>query len=127
MHAAKSFRTVLMAVTLSALFASVIPAQTPARSAAEYGPGADVKLVAPFATPSARNRSQVVGWPAGRKPVAPPGFQVDLYADRLNAPRWTYVLPNGDVLAALSLDGRILLLRDGNQDGRPETRADFLT
>ena len=125
MRFANTLFQALIAVAAPTLFATAALAQQ--RSAAEYGPGDEVKLVAPFSTPSARNRSKVVGWPAGRKPTAPPGFQVDLYADNLEAPRWTYVLPNGDVLAALSLDGRIVLLRDGNQDGRPETRADFLT
>jgi len=127
MRFANTLFQALIAVAAPTLFATAALAQAQPRSAAEYGPGDEVKLVAPFSTPSARNRSKVVGWPAGRKPTAPPGFQVDLYADNLEAPRWTYVLPNGDVLAALSLDGRIVLLRDGNQDGRPETRADFLT
>lgn len=127
MRIAKTLCEGLIAIAAPALFSAAALAQAPQRSAAEYGPGDEVKLVAPFSTPSARNRSKVVGWPAGRKPTAPPGFQVDLHADNLKAPRWTYVLPNGDVLAALSLDGRIVLLRDGNRDGRPETRADFLT
>ena len=42
----------------------------------------------------------VIGWPAGRTPTAPKGFTVSLYADRLDHPRWVYVLPNGDVLVA---------------------------
>jgi glucose/arabinose dehydrogenase len=96
-------------------------------SSAEYGPGSEVELVEPFATESVRNRSQVVGWPSGSKPQAPSGFRVDLYADDLEAPRWTYVLPNGDVLAALSVDGRIVLLRDNDKDGFPDLRTDFLT
>lgn len=97
------------------------------KSKAEYGPGTDVTLVDPFATPSVRNRSQVVGWPEGHTPLAPPGFRVSLFADKLDKPRWTYILPNGDVLVALSLPGRIVLLRDTNQDGWPEERTNFLT
>jgi glucose/arabinose dehydrogenase len=42
----------------------------------------------------------VVGWPAGAAPRAPPGFTVTRYAEDLDHPRWLYVLPNGDVLAA---------------------------
>ena len=102
-------------------------AQAQQRSESEYGPGTELKLVAPFSTPSARNRSNVVGWPAGRKPTAPAGFQVDLYADNLAGPRWSYVLPNGDVLVALSLAGKIVLLRDSDKNGRPDLRTDFLT
>jgi glucose/arabinose dehydrogenase len=107
--------------------AQAMPQEADEFSRAEYGPGDEVELVEPFATESVRNRSEVVGWPAGRKPLAPAGFQVDLYADQLEAPRWTYVLPNGDVLVALSLEGRVLLLRDNDKDGSPDVRTDFLT
>jgi glucose/arabinose dehydrogenase len=41
-------------------------------------------------------------WAEGAAPAAPPGFVVNRFAERLNHPRWVYVLPNGDVLAALS-------------------------
>src|SRR6185436_7633303 len=44
----------------------------------------------------------VVGWPAGVGPKAPPGFVVTRYAEGLEHPRWLLVLPNGDVLAAES-------------------------
>lgn len=45
---------------------------------------------------------EVVGWPAGAAPKAPPGFAVTRFAEGLDHPRWLLVLPNGDVLAALS-------------------------
>jgi glucose/arabinose dehydrogenase len=44
----------------------------------------------------------VVGWPAGAAPTAPPGFTVSRFAEGLDHPRWLLVLPNGDVLAAES-------------------------
>ncbi|HEY8165501.1 MAG TPA: sorbosone dehydrogenase family protein [Gemmatimonadaceae bacterium] len=40
------------------------------------------------------------GWPADRTPIAAPGTIVTAFARGLNHPRWLYVLPNGDVLAA---------------------------
>jgi glucose/arabinose dehydrogenase len=40
------------------------------------------------------------GWPAGTKPVAAAGWQVEALATGLQHPRWLYVLPNGDVLVA---------------------------
>jgi glucose/arabinose dehydrogenase len=49
---------------------------------------------------SAFKRPQVIGWPDGTKPDAPDGFQVELFASGLDAGRWLYVLPNGDVLVA---------------------------
>jgi glucose/arabinose dehydrogenase len=45
---------------------------------------------------------EVVGWPAGAAPKAPPGFAVTRFAEGLDHPRWLYVLPNGDVLVAES-------------------------
>ncbi|WP_246148143.1 hypothetical protein [Skermanella pratensis] len=109
-------------------------------------------LPEPYQTPSALNFSTVVGWPAGRKPAAPDGFEVTLYADGLDYPRWFHLLPNGDVLVseartqikpdhnpdspAVQGDkrsralgqsaNRITLLRDADGDGVPEVRETFL-
>ncbi len=104
-----------------------------------------VTLPAPFATPSVRNNSKVIGWPGGKTPVAPEGFNVTLFADSLDNPRWIYIAPNGDVFvsmantvsdgftktAGIEKRGRssntILLLRDQDGDGTPETKQVFLT
>ncbi len=43
------------------------------------------------------------GWPAGQRPTPAPGLKVNAFATGLKHPRWIYVLPNGDVLAAQSL------------------------
>jgi glucose/arabinose dehydrogenase len=109
-------------------------------------------LPEPYQTPSALNFSTVVGWPDGAKPTAPEGFEVTLYADGLDYPRWFHLLPNGDVLVsearsqlkpshdrnspAIQGDqrsralgesaNRITLLRDADGDGVPEIRETFL-
>jgi glucose/arabinose dehydrogenase len=44
--------------------------------------------------------ADAVGWPAGRTPVAAPGFRVQAFASGLDHPRWLYRLPNGDILVA---------------------------
>ena len=44
--------------------------------------------------------AEAVGWPAGRTPVAAPGFHVQAFATGLEHPRWLYRLPNGDILVA---------------------------
>ncbi len=49
--------------------------------------------------------------PVNGKPVVPPGFSVDLYADDLDTPRVIRVAPNGDVFVAESGAGRILVFR----------------
>ncbi len=111
-----------------------------------------VDLPAPYATKSAQNFSDVIGWPQGKTPVAPQGFIVTKFADSLKNPRWIYIGPNGDIFIAESSTitnilseakaktsgkgksgntsqsaNRITLLRDANQDGVPELRSVFLT
>ena len=113
-------------------------------SESQYAPGTGptdrLHLPAPFATPSARNQSKVIGWPPGKTPKAAPGFEVSLFADNLANPRQTYVLPNKDVLVVESIRewpgradrpeksaNRITLFRDTDNDGKPDLREAFLT
>jgi glucose/arabinose dehydrogenase len=60
------------------------------------------KLPEPFATPSATKFVKVIGWPESKSPTAPKGFQVAAMAEKIESPRWIYVLPTGDVLVAQS-------------------------
>ena len=144
--AGANVRTALVVVALAAT-AAVADAQQPPG----YGP--DPILQPPDTTHKAERWVRVIGWPADRTPEAPPGFRVSLYADRLQHPRWLYVLPNGDVLVAESnnpgnprdslltpeqraarhaagLRGpsadRITLFRDTTNDGLPDVRSVFL-
>jgi glucose/arabinose dehydrogenase len=93
--------------------------------------------------------SKIIGWPAGKTPVAAPGLKVAAFAEGLDHPRWLIQLPGGDVLAsegnspkretsgftdwfarklmAKSNGGtespdQIILLRDANKDGVAEER-----
>ena len=43
--------------------------------------------------------ADAIGW-LGSAPTPAPGLRVAAFADRLDHPRWLYVLPNGDVLVA---------------------------
>ncbi len=113
---------------------------------------AEVKLPDPYATKSVSNYSDVIGWKDGAKPLAPPGFDVNLYAEDFENPRWMYVLPNGDVLVAESNSNysiakqvgatiigaggsndlsnsadRITLLRDEDGNGKKVNRKIVLT
>ncbi|MCC2548261.1 sorbosone dehydrogenase family protein [Hymenobacter sp. BT175] len=148
-------KLLLSAPVLALLLTVCNPRNQPAA-----GPGATVPtavgpaaLPAPGATKSAIHFSKVIGWPAGRTPVAPAGFHVNEYAADLQSPRWLYAGPNGDVfvaesntlpssfltkvVAALNLEksgmlkstsaNRITLLRDADGDGTPELRQPFLT
>src|SRR5262247_2720035 len=114
------------------------PMPSGGRRAVEVGPPDGLALPPPFATPSARNRSKVIGWPQGRMPTAPSGFTVSLFADSVDNPRLPYVLPNGDVAVVESIrestnrpeersGNRIILFRDTNKDGRFDLRETFVT
>ena len=101
------------------------------------GPAEQLRLPAPFATPSARNTSKVIGWPKGKMPTAAPGLEVTLFAENLNNPRQAYVLPNQDILVVEAVregpdrpaksGNQITLFRDTNNDGKPDVREAFLT
>ena len=110
----------------------------------------DDSLPIPFATGSAKNFSEVIGWKEGEIPNAPKGFSVNKFADGLEHPRWIYVAENGDIFVAESntiLKGilklgakisrkiktqhigesanRIILFRDEDKNGIPEKRYVF--
>nr|WP_294898091.1 sorbosone dehydrogenase family protein [uncultured Pedobacter sp.] len=109
-------------------------------------------LPAPYATPVAQKNSKVIGWPKGKTPIAPKGFEVSVFAKNLANPRWIYVAPNGDVFIAESgtkipkkkrtdesddffksksqnfgSANRVTLFRDKNKDGIYESRYAYLT
>jgi hypothetical protein len=96
----------------------------------ESGPAEKLVLPPPYATRSVANPSRVIGWPKGKMPTAPAGFEVNLFAEDLDNPRTIHVLPNGDVLVMESQrrqgPSRIILFRDDNQDGKPERREVFI-
>ncbi len=105
----------------------------------------------PYSTKSSKNYSKVIGWPEGKTPIAPEGFEVTKFADGLDHPRWIYVGSNGDIFVAETntvLKGikklgaklsrkiktqhygtsanRITLFRDKNKDGIFESRFVFV-
>ncbi len=92
-------------------------------------------IAVPLPEPSESNRksSKVIGWPAGKTPVAPQGFVVTKYVDGLNNPRWMYVTPNGDILVSQSKTNKntspnnIILLRDSDGDGIVDLKQTFMS
>jgi len=59
-------------------------------------------LPAPFATPSANNRPDVVARPAGAKLTVPAGFKVEEWSSGYAMPRYLLRAANGDILMAES-------------------------
>lgn len=120
--------------------AGVAPAQQPPRIVA-LGTQPE-----PYATESVVNHPRTIGWPDGRKPTAPRGYEVVKFAGGLEYPRQALLLPNGDVIVSeartlpkLDADpevargqalskttgysaNRLTLLRDANRDGVAEQR-----
>ena len=151
-HLAYDARRLSAGMALASIVAAVPAAIAFAQPTISRMPGVGPAstLPEPHHSPSAVNFSRVIGWPEGRTPVAPEGFEVNAFATGLDSPRWLYVLPNGDVLVAeartlprsdlpaemlqgLAAAGsvgvspnRVTLLRDGDGDGSAETRETFL-
>jgi glucose/arabinose dehydrogenase len=90
-------------LTAAALVASLILASCgdEASQPLSAGVGPDPKLPPPHHTliPTV-NIAPAKGWEAGERPTAAPGLAVAAFADKLDHPRWLFVLPNGDVLVA---------------------------
>src|SRR5271167_4112886 len=57
-------------------------------------------LPAPFATKSAVNGPNLVDRPPNVVPIAPAGFKVALFAEKLNEPRKLLTAPSGDIFLA---------------------------
>lgn len=110
-----------------------------------------LKLPAPDEKNSKTKFSNVLGWLKGKSPVAPEGFTVTRFAENIKSPRNMIQAENGDVFVVLSnsertvsekikndisgksdaeVDGksanRIILYRDTNKDGIPESSSVFL-
>lgn len=82
-------------------------------------------LPRPFASRSAVKSPQVVAIPAQPVLQVPAGFQVNVFAENLKAPRWLALTPSGDVLVTETRENRIQLLQDTNQDGIANHRQRF--
>lgn len=110
-----------------------------------------LKLPAPNEKASKNKFSNVIGWPADKTPIAPQGFTVTRFAEHIKSPRNMIQAENGDIFVVLSNSertatekiknditgksdaevggksaNRILLYRDANKDGVPETSSVFL-
>ncbi|GAC1310103.1 MAG: sorbosone dehydrogenase family protein [Steroidobacteraceae bacterium] len=65
----------------------------------EYGPHPTIVAAEKSVIPT-MHIATAKGWPEGMKPLAAEATAVAAFASGMNHPRWLYVLPNGDVLAA---------------------------
>ncbi len=77
-------------------------------------------LPKPGDTPSVDNGPRYAPQPEGAWPKAPAGFTVERFAEKLWGVRTLKTAPNGDIFAVDSNQGRLLILRDENRDGKPD-------
>lgn len=82
-------------------------------------------LPKPFASDSASQPPQILPIPSPRILNVPPGFQVNVYAEGLNNPRWLALTPDGDVLVTETRNNRITLLQDTDNNGVADVRTIF--
>lgn len=83
------------------------------------------ELPPPFATNSASQPPKIVSIPQNPVLQVPAGFQVNIWAENLNRPRWLALTPTGDVLVTETRKNRIRLLRDSDGDGNAEIQKTF--
>ena len=82
-----------------------------------------VKLPPPYATPSADNGPHVVEQPSGAELKLPEGFQVDIYADGFEQPRFMALGPSGEILVSDSTkNGGVYALVDAKKNFKPAER-----
>lgn len=131
------YKYLLMVAACSALVACNNKSSTTDKATADAAASEQLtatsalSLPAPYATPSVENFSKVTGWVNGQMPVAPQGFTISVFADSLEAPRWMYAGPNGDIFVAQAdREGKkgnsVLLFRDTDKDGIPESKSVYL-
>ena len=83
------------------------------------------RLPKPYATDSAGNIPELVTRPDNSDFHLPPGFSVNEFAGGLADARWLALAPNGDVFLTIPDQGKVVLLRDGDGDGKAELVTDF--
>jgi glucose/arabinose dehydrogenase len=82
-------------------------------------------LPPPYQTESADNDPHVVPQPAGAQPRVPEGFRIEQYAAGFRDPRYLLTAPNGDIFVTESRADAIKVLRDTDDDGKPNVTEIF--
>lgn len=87
----------------------------------------DQLLDEPYASPHVRNNPRVVERPDGAELSLPEGFEINVWAEDFQRPRFMLLGPNQEVLLSDSADeGAVFVLRDTNQDGIADQRETLI-
>ncbi|HEY9698122.1 MAG TPA: sorbosone dehydrogenase family protein [Trichocoleus sp.] len=84
-------------------------------------------LPQPFASDSASKPPQVLPIPQNPVLNVPAGFEVNVYAEGLDRPRWLALTPTGEVLVTETRQNQIRMLSDRDGDGVAEVNQVFAT
>ena len=89
------------------------------------------QLPAPFQTPSADNRPQVIPQPDGARITVPAGFSVDVAAEGFETPRFMLLGPNQEILLSDSArasqnGGSVYVLLDGDRNGKIDQKTKII-
>lgn len=143
---------VLLGILVGIGFLAYLLTPDRARQSVSQVAGADPELLRPrYESFPTVGIAEPTGWPANAVPVAAEGLAVTRFADGLDHPRTMYIMPNGDVLVALTnrppsqgsggiedfiagllfkragaggeSANKIALLRDADGDGRAEQKT----
>jgi glucose/arabinose dehydrogenase len=88
------------------------------------------KLPPPFATPSVNNRPRVIDRPDGARLQLPAGFNVEVYAEGFEVPRFMLQGPGGEILVSDSAQagaGTVYVLVDKDKNFKPGERKKLIT
>jgi glucose/arabinose dehydrogenase len=104
-------------------FAAVFLFVGPASAQVTYGK--KPQLPAPFSTKSAGNGPSGVKPPKDFVPSVPAGFHVNVFAQEFKYVRFLTTAPNGDIFAADTGAGQVIVLRDPQHTGGAAQREVF--
>ncbi len=122
-------RLLTLGTVCGAIFGAAL-ISLPVQAATQQTPGTRIKvdlktLAKPGDTPSKANGPKAVARPASPTLNVPPGFVVNIFAEKLTHARNMTVAANGDVLLAEQSPGKVTLLRDADGDGKAELVTAF--
>ena len=86
----------------------------------------ELKLPAPFTTPSSDNRPRIVSQPNGAQLQVPQGFMIEEYASGFDTPRYMYTAPGGEIILSDSSAGSVYVLTDKNKSYKNPERKKIL-
>lgn len=90
--------------------------------------GTDIKLPPPYATPSVNNAPHVIEKPNGAKLKLPRGFEIEMYAEGLEEPRYMLQGARGELLVSDSVPGgSVYVLEDAANSYKPQKRKKLIS